>query len=153
MTETKMTDPPDLERVYREQRPALVRLAFLLTGSRELSEDLVQAAFVTACERWNQIDQPLAYLKRAVVNRASDVHRRRARERGRGAGEPTTHIPEIDETWDLIKRLPTRQRIVVVLHFYEDMPLIEIADLLSRPPGTIRSDLKRALDRLRKVIK
>ncbi|RFS81410.1 sigma-70 family RNA polymerase sigma factor [Actinomadura spongiicola] len=152
MTETIKTDPPDLERVYREQRPDLVRLGFLLTGSREHAEDLVQAAFATACENWEQIDKPSAYLKRAVVNRANDLHRRRFRERGRRVSEPTTHIPEVDETWRLIKQLPPRQRIVIVLHFYEDMQLIQIAELLARPPSTIRSDLKRALDRLRKVI-
>jgi DNA-directed RNA polymerase specialized sigma24 family protein len=145
--------PSDLEQVYRDHRLGLVRLGFLLTGSREDSEDLVQSAFATASVRWDEIDQPLAYLKRAVVNQASDLHRRRARERGRPVREGVTEIPEVDETWVVIQRLPHRQRTVVVLRFYEDLPLLEIARLLSRRPATVRSDLRRALERLRKALR
>jgi RNA polymerase sigma factor (sigma-70 family) len=147
------TDLPDLEQIYRDHRLALVRLAFLLTGSREDSEDLVQSAFATASARWDEIEQPLAYLKRAVLNRASDLRKRRARERGRPAGEAVTELPEVDETWAVLKRLPHRQRVVIVLRFYEDLPLLEIARLLDRPPATVRSDLRRALGRLRKALR
>jgi RNA polymerase sigma factor (sigma-70 family) len=147
------TGPSDLEQVYRDHRLGLVRLGFLLTGSREDSEDLVQCAFATASAHWNAIEQPLAYLKRAVVNQARDLHKRRARERGRPAPESITEIPEVDETWAILQRLPRRQRTVVVLRFYEDLPLLEIAQLLSRPPATVRSDLRRALARLRKALR
>jgi RNA polymerase sigma factor (sigma-70 family) len=146
------TDPPDIEQVYRDHRLPLVRLGFLLTGSREDSEDLVQSAFATASAHWYEIEQPLAYLKRAVVNQASDLHKRRARERGRPAAEGVTEIPEVDETWAILQRLPHKQRMVVVLRFYEDLPLLEIAGLLDRPPATVRSDLRRALGRLRKAL-
>lgn len=147
------TDPPELDQVYRDHRVTLVRLGFLLTGSQEDGEDLVQSAFLTASARWSEIEQPLAYLKRAVVNQASDLLKRRVRERGRPAAEVVTEIPEIDEMWVIIQRLPHRQRIVVVLRFYEDLPLLEIARLLQRPPATVRSDLRRALGRLRKALR
>lgn len=152
MTETQATGPPGLEQVYREHRGALLRLAFLLTGSREQSEDVVHSAFASAMPRWELIEQPLPYLKRAVVNQAAGVHRRAARERGSAPCEGMTHIPEIDETWVQIQQLPLPQRTVVILRFYEDLRLVEIAELLSRPPATVRSDLKRALDRLRKAM-
>jgi RNA polymerase sigma factor (sigma-70 family) len=147
------TDPSDIEQIYRDHRLPLVRLGFLLTGSREDSEDLVQSAFATASAYWYEIEQPLAYLKRAVVNQASDLHKRRARERGRPAAEGVTEIPEVDETWAILQRLPHKQRMVVVLRFYEDLPLLEIARLLDRPPATVRSDLRRALGRLRKALR
>lgn len=147
------TDPPELDQVYRDHRVTLVRLGFLLTGSQEDGEDLVQSAFLTASARWSEIEQPLAYLKRAVVNQASDLHKWRIRERGRPAAEGVTEIPEIDEMWVILQRLPHRQRIVVVLRFYEDLPLLEIARLLQRPPATVRSDLRRALGRLRKALR
>jgi RNA polymerase sigma factor (sigma-70 family) len=130
-----------------------VRLAFLVTGSREHSEDVVQSAFATACTRWGEIDQPLAYLRRAVVNQAHDLRKRRARERGRPMAEAITETPEVDETWAMVQRLPHWQRTVIVLRFYEDLPLVEIAQILTRPPATVRSDLKRALDRLRKALR
>jgi RNA polymerase sigma factor (sigma-70 family) len=66
--------------------------------------------------------------------------------------EPVTAIPEIDETWVLVRQLPVTQRAVVVLHYYEDLPLVEIGQLLDRPASTVRSDLRRALDRLRKAL-
>lgn len=51
-----------------------------------------------------------------------------------------------------IAHLPWVQRAVIVLHYYEDLPLAEIADILSRPAATVRSDHRRALDKLRKAL-
>ncbi len=145
------TDPPDIEQVYRDHRLTLVRLGFLLTGSREDSEDLVQSAFATASAHWYEIEQPLAYLRRAVVNQASDLHKRRTRERGRPAAEGVTEIPEVDETWAILQRLPHKQRMVVVLRFYEDLPLKDIATALDLPVGTVKSRLRLGLEKLREA--
>jgi RNA polymerase sigma factor (sigma-70 family) len=89
-----------------------------------------------------------------VVNLAKDGQRREFRRRRllRPGPEPVTAIPEIDETWALVRQLPVTQRAVVVLHYYEDLPLVEIGQLLDRPASTVRSDLRRALDRLRKAL-
>lgn len=151
VTEAK-TGPPELTRVFQDHRVELLRLAYLLTGSREHGEDLVQAAFASALPRWNRIEQPLPYLKRTIVNQAADHHRRAARERTLLIPEPVTHPPEVDETWTQIQNLSPVQRTVVILRFYEDLPLVEIAAVLDRPPATVRSDLKRALDHLRKAL-
>ena len=138
------------EQAYAQHRHQMLRLAVLLTGSREQAEDVVQGVFLTAYSRWGAIEQPLPYLKRAVVNASADSHRRRVRDRTRPtAPEPVTN-PEIDETWASLRSLPARQRAVLVLHFYEDLPLVEVADVLNRPAATIRSDLRRALQTLRK---
>ena len=51
-----------------------------------------------------------------------------------------------------IARLPWVQRAVVVLHYYEDLPLTEVAAVLDRPAATVRSDHRRALDKLRKAL-
>lgn len=159
VTDVQTTGPQGVADVYREHRLALLRLAFLLTGSREHAEDVVQAVFTGAVPRWDRIDNPLAYLRGAVVRRAHDLHRRRLRDRlfllrggMRGGAERPTEIPEVDEAWAHIGRLPPRQRAVVVLHYYEDLALVEIARLLDHPAATVRSDLRRALDRLRKVL-
>ena len=78
------------------------------------------------------------------------MHRRRAKDRRLPrAPEPVTSIPEVDETWAVLLRLPVRQRTVVVLHFYEDQSLVAIGRLLGRPAATVRSDLRRALATLR----
>lgn len=152
MTETNTDARLGVEDAYRAHRLDLLRLAFLLTGSRDHSEDVVHSAFASAMTRWAVIDQPFAFLRRAVVNQAADWHRRRSRELRTKAPEGVTHLPEIDETWAEIQRLPPVQRQVVVLRFYADLSLVEIAELLDRPAATVRSDLRRALDRLRKVM-
>ena len=82
MTETATTGPPTLDEVYREHRLALLRLAYLLTGSRDQSEDVVQSAFAAVCQRWADVSEPLPYLKRTVVNLAKDGFRRRAQFEG-----------------------------------------------------------------------
>jgi RNA polymerase sigma factor (sigma-70 family) len=142
------------EETYRTLRLPLIRLALLLTGSRETAEDVVQNAFASAQPRWDRIDDPPAYLRRSVVNLAKDGQRREFRHRRlqRAEPEPVTAIPEIDETWSLVRQLPAVQRAVVVLHYYEDLPLVEIGRLLDRPASTVRSDLRRALTRLRKAL-
>jgi RNA polymerase sigma factor (sigma-70 family) len=143
------------EETYRAHRLALVRLAFLMCGSRDLSEDLVQTVFTSAHPRWHTIENHLAYLARGVVNLAKDGQRRDVRRRCSASPpvpEPVTCIPEIDETWALIQSLPWERRAVVVLHYYEDLQLVEVARILNRAESTVRSDHRRALDWLRKEI-
>lgn len=154
VTEAEMA-PAGVEQLFREQRLPLLRLAYLMCGSRDLCEDIVQTAFASVHQRWATIEDPAAYLRRSVVNQAKDAQRRsyrRLRLLGFQTPEPITHMPEIDETWRLIRGLPAVQRAVIVLHYYEDLPLVEIADLLDRPASTVRSDLRRALEQLRKAL-
>jgi DNA-directed RNA polymerase specialized sigma24 family protein len=94
-------------------------LAFLVCGSEHGAEDIVQTAFASAQRRWASIEDPAAYLRRAVANLAADSHRRRFRERRalQSLDRPVTAIPEIDHTWFVLNRLPTIQRAVVVLHY------------------------------------
>ena len=143
-----------LEEAYRGHRLALLRLAYLVGASRELAEDVVQAAFASAHTRWDQVDDPLPYLKRAVVNQVKDDQRRwyRRRHRALPLSPQAVLPPEIDEAWGVISALPWPQRAVIVLHYYEDLPLIEVAELLGRPAATVRSDHRRALERLRKAL-
>lgn len=140
-----------LDRLYRELNVSLFRLGFLMTGSREEAEDLVQGAFAALQSRWESVEQPAAYLRQVIVNRAKDGQRRSFRAPPLPPPQ-VTEIPEIDETFAAIVDLSEVQRIVVVLHFYEDLSLVEIAQILDRPQSTVRSDLRRALAHLRKTL-
>jgi RNA polymerase sigma factor (sigma-70 family) len=142
--------PQPLEAVYRSSWLGLTRLAYLLVGDRDEAEDIVQTVFAAVADRWDTINEPSAYLRRAVVNRANDVHRRSFRVPARDvSGGGSTHDTEVDETWKFVQALPSAQRAVVVLRFYEDLGTAEIASLLDRPASTVRSDLRRALTKLR----
>lgn len=70
----------DLAECYRQQRTDLVRLAFLLSGDRELAEDVVQVVFADVQPRWDAVTDARAYFRRAVTNRVKDAQRRRFRQ-------------------------------------------------------------------------
>lgn len=141
-----------LEVVYRSSRLGLTRLAYLLVGDRGEAEDIVQAVFATAAAHWGTVEEPSAYLRRAVVNRANDVHRRSFRTQPVLKAEAMPGEPAVDETWRFVQTLPVAQRAVVVLRFYEDLGLVEIASVLGRSASTVRSDLRRALARLKGLL-
>jgi len=145
--------PQTSEAVYRSSHLALTRLAYLLVGDRSEAEDIVQTVFTTAAARWETIEEPAAYLRRAVVNQANDVHRRCLRRTATAVHVVESSAePELDDLWCLVQRLPAAQLAVVVLRFYEDLALADIAALLDRPSSTVRSDLRRALMKLRESL-
>jgi DNA-directed RNA polymerase specialized sigma24 family protein len=67
-------------------------------------------------------------------------------------GDAAIGEPDVDDAWRFVPALPTPQRAVVVLRFYEEVALADIAVLLDRPPSTARSDLRRALTKLRESL-
>lgn len=138
--------------------PGLLRLAVMLTGTVYDAEDLLQATFARSVrhgERIVRMDAPAAYLRRVMLNEHLSRGRARAR-RVRTAELVDMAVPDAavgvdtrDETWRLLAGLPDRQRAVLVLRFYEDMPDSEIADLLDCPTSTVRSHAARGLAALR----
>jgi RNA polymerase sigma-70 factor (sigma-E family) len=139
--------------------PALLRLAVMLTGSRVDAEDLLQTTLARTqrhAERITAMGAPAAYLRRAMVHEhLSGVRRlgRRVRETPLAghdvAVDPTPVVDLQDETWRLLATLPRRQRAVLVLRFYEDLPDREIAEVLGCSEPTVRSNASRALATLR----
>jgi RNA polymerase sigma factor (sigma-70 family) len=140
----------NLEVLYRRLRPGLVRLAHLLTGSASVAEDVVHDAFI-GFVRAKSVHDPAAYLRRSVVNLATNVHRRTRRERLHLAtvSEAVVEPTEVDETWQLVRTLPPRQRAVLVLRFYLDLSEAETAQVLGCRPGTVASTSSRALAKLK----
>ena len=141
--------------LYHDRWPRLVRLATLLVDRVDIAEELVQDAFAATYRDWARLDEPAAYVRTAVINRARSELRRREARRRRPLetlrSEPTQGPPG-DPMRDAIARLSERQRTVVVLRFYEDLPLDEIAHLMGIRTGTVKSQLHRALAALRKEI-
>jgi RNA polymerase sigma factor (sigma-70 family) len=135
----------------------MVRLAHLLTGSAEPAEDVVHDAFVACAGRWSALEVPEAYVRRAVINQARRVARQAGRDRDKTARLGRTvplsaALPELDETWALLRALPERQRMALVLRFYEDLSEAEIARLLECRPGTVKSLIHRGLAKVRKDV-
>lgn len=161
-TETSSSTLPSLrvvstatyEEVYRADFARMVRIAHMLTGSNEMAEDVVQDAFVKLYPRFDTVADPSGYLYRSVVNGCWSRHRhRRVVERLRHlTARDEVHSDEIDETWGALNRLTPRQRSVVVLRYYADLQLADIAAALGVTTGTVKALLHRALAVLKEVI-
>ncbi|WP_446218019.1 SigE family RNA polymerase sigma factor [Micromonospora sp. IBHARD004] len=128
-----------------------------MTGDRWRAEELLQDSLVKVYERWrrlSRLDEPHAYLRRALVNNHTSGWRRRRRE-SLVADVPERAAPAGDVGPDAVvlrralMSLPTKQRAVVVLRHYEDLTEREVAQLLGCSVGTVKSQNARALDKLR----
>ena len=140
------------EDFYRAQHEPMLRLAYLLTQSRAVAEDLVQDSFIRIQPRWEQLDTPVAYLRRTVTNACYSYHRRRKREEAYVADPPGAHEPEHDEMWDALATLSPRRRAALVLRYYVDLSEADIAEALGCRKGTVKSLTHRALADLRSVL-
>ncbi|HEX8001409.1 MAG TPA: SigE family RNA polymerase sigma factor [Mycobacteriales bacterium] len=140
----------------------LLRVAYLLTGDAHQAEELVQAVLARALPLWATVatkGDPLAYVRRALVNERTDTWRARGRREALAADLPerphADHAPALDLRRDLLvalQTLPHRQRAVVVLRYLEDLPDDAIARLLRCSEGTVRSQASRALVKLRPLV-
>lgn len=144
--------------LFREHHLELVRLAALLTGNQATAEDVVQDAFEGLHRGWPGLRRPssgLAYVRSSVVNGCRAAHRRAAvarRYAPRLAERPEAAGPEAvsaaDDRGDLaaaLRLLPRRQREVLVLRYYLDLDVAEIAATLRITPSAVRSTSTRGL--------
>lgn len=147
------------ETLWREHRSSLWRVAWLIVGDRDQADDVVSAAFARSLKGWadRDIDNPKAYLRRAVVNEASDGFRRLGRDRrwltrrtgeGRGQRSIDAHAAETTDLAAALRRLPVEQRSVIVLRFWGDLSERDTADTLGISVGTVKSRTHRALQAL-----
>jgi RNA polymerase sigma-70 factor (ECF subfamily) len=146
-----------LARVFRADGPALVGLARLLLDDPRQAEEVVQEAFIRTYTGWARVrnrDDPLSYVRRAVVNLARTGLRRRRTERGfrfeRPDDAPSAEDAAAAQARDdavaaAVAALPRRQRECVVLRFYVDCTVPEVAATLRISDGSVKQHLHRAL--------
>src|SRR5690242_7592874 len=153
-----------LAELYRAESARTVNLAYLLTGQRQLAEDLAQEAFVRVASRLREVspDAFAAYLRRTVVNLAHS-HFRHARVQRRHAARVESDAEQrqqaveassasdsetSEELWRALRALPARQREVLVCRFYLDLSEAQTAAALRTRVGTVKSATARGLQAL-----
>jgi RNA polymerase sigma-70 factor (sigma-E family) len=151
------------EEFVRGRSTHLFRLALVLTGwDRAAAEDVLQIALERAYRRRRLLFREGSaepYVRRVVVNAAIDwrrMLRRRAEQpldlaAGLAAGDRTGLVADRDVLVRALAALAPKQRAVLVLRYWEDVPDAEIAAMLNCSPGTVRSQASRALTRLREL--
>jgi RNA polymerase sigma-70 factor (ECF subfamily) len=135
----------------REYRP-LVALAYVLSGSPTLAEDIAQDAMAVVYRSWSRVsvmDSPTGYLRRTVANLAASAVRRRVAEAKAvlRLGSQRTALPDLPESdeqfWAAVRRLPTRQAQAVALRYIYDCPVAEVAETMNISEGAAKAHLFR----------
>lgn len=140
-----------LEALYRTEYFGMVRLAFTLIGDSAEAEEIVQDSLLEVFRRWDDLREPGAYLRCAVVSRCRTLLKRR-RMIEQHPPAPPELSPDAGEMWDMLTRLSDEQRIAVVLRYYGGYRAAEIADIAGIPAATVRSHLRRGLAALKKEL-
>jgi RNA polymerase sigma-70 factor (ECF subfamily) len=139
--------------------PALRRTAYLMTGQWADAEDLTQTALSRLYLAWPRVRLEGAEgYARMILARSLVDARRRFWHRER----PTSQLPERADLADLaedrldlrrgLATLPTSQRVVLVLRFWDDLTVQEVAEVLRVSTGTVKSRTSRGLDAMRSVM-
>ena len=133
---------------------ALLRFAFVLCRDHDLSQDLVQDALVRTQAKWDRVDAPDAYVRKAIVNDFLSWKRRRSSRDVVTDRVPETavaagHSEDRDAMWRVLAELPRQQRAVLVLRFYEGLDDDAIGRTIGCAAATVRSHASKALATLR----
>lgn len=154
------------EQFAMARLPSLLRYAVVLTGDRDLAQDVVQEVLARAQVRWrriNEADSPEAYVRRMVLNEYLSWRRSWAVRHVHSVGERLIELDDArggvrdhaegvvmaDVLWRRLATLGRKQRAVLVLRYYEQLDDDQIADLLGCSQATVRSHASRALKTLR----
>ncbi|MDX6237923.1 MAG: hypothetical protein QOG10_2738 [Kribbellaceae bacterium] len=140
----------------------LVRLGFTVSGDYQRAEDLAQIALMQAFRTWRKVrraDDPHNYVRRILINSYLSMTRRRSfteapaaeLDMDRTVPDPATGIVNSDDLWRALATLSARERVILVLRYYQDMDDRTIADVLGIKPSTVRATASRALASLRRT--
>lgn len=152
-------EPESFTSWVGEHHRALLAFAELISGDVPTSEDLVQIALARAFLKWERLSgpdqEPVAYVRRIIVNENASLWRRAWKRRER----PTAELPErstsptsstgSDRTWVAVQMLPLRQRTVIALRFYADLSVADTAVAMGCSTGTVKTHTSRAIAALR----
>ena len=141
-------DESAFRALYAEHFGPVSGYALSLIGDPGLATDVAQEAFTRLFARWGRVRDPRAWVYYVATNLATDVWRRAQREKALVlALAPTAGLTAAShDPWlrDLVDRLPERLREAVLLHYYADLPIEEVARLTRRPVGTVKRRLHEA---------
>lgn len=153
-------DPAAFAEFVAARSGALHRAAYLMVGDEALAQDLLQEALTKTYVAWPRLRDPAnaeAYTRKAITTTAITWFRRkswnseRATEtlpEARGAGHADA-VTQREWVWSALQALPPRQRVAIVLRYYEDYTEAQTAQAMGCAVGTVKSQVSAALKNLR----
>ena len=152
----------EFEEYVSARGQELVRLGFTVSGDYQRAEDLAQIALMQAFRSWRKVrkaDDPHYYVRRILINAYLSMARRRSFSEAptaeldphRTVPDHATDIVNSDDLWRALATLSARERVVLVLRYYQDLDDRTIADVLGIKPSSVRATASRALATLRET--
>lgn len=149
MAKPSQPTDPAFTALYEREFPLAAHAAYVVTGSTARSQDIAQEALTAAYVKWEKVrrlDRPGAWVRRVAINIAVSDRRRSVRQELRDR-TPDQRVdgPEApdEELADAIRGLPVQQRLAVVLHYFHDLPVTEVASSMGCTVGTVKVHLHR----------
>jgi RNA polymerase sigma-70 factor (ECF subfamily) len=151
----------EFDAFYGARASTLVRAIYLRTGDMTRAQDCVQEAFTRAWLKWPTLQtgpDPVAWVRTVAWNLAVTDWRSRRRARGRdeqwrvASAAQAPPVAEVIAVREALRHLPRHQQTAIILHYFEDMSIVEIAEMTGKPAGTIKSNLHRARLTLREQL-
>jgi RNA polymerase sigma-70 factor (sigma-E family) len=160
----------EFERFVADSADRLLRTGYLMSSDLPEAEDLVQETLLRVARRWHRVrsmEHPAAYARQVLINLAIDGAPGRARRHGEIGLPGTARLADLRDTraeralhaidsraelLAALAQLPPRQRAVIVLRYWEDLPEAEVAAILGCSAGTVKSTASRGLTRLRRAL-
>jgi RNA polymerase sigma-70 factor (ECF subfamily) len=142
---------------FEREFPRVLRTVYLIARDLGRAEELSQEAFIQLFTHWKKVstyERPEAWVRRVAIRLASR-HARRERMRSileRQAVEPAYDAEAPVDLFTALRLLSVNQRAAIVLHYYEDRPLEEVAEILDCSQNTVKSHLHRGRTSLRSLL-
>lgn len=158
MEQKHFLEEQDIVRIVETYSDMLLRIALNRVKSMSEAEDIVQSVYLrlmTNQPRFRSQEHERAWLIRTAINLCLDYGKSVFRRTSVPMPEEMAAAPsrETGEVLDVVRHLPERDRYVIYLYYYEDMPVREIAQILGEQNGTITSRLSRARKKLKVLLK
>ena len=150
--------PTELTDLLRREMPRVRGALGLFLGESAVAEELAQEALVRVCRDWERVrrmERPGAWVHRVAMNLAtSELRRQRAERRALQRLDAASAPPQLDlatrtAVRDALQALPADERLVIVLRYYADLSVVETAEALGVPVGTVKTRARRAIQRMR----
>ena len=155
-------DEVDFSQFVRAHHARLFRTVYLLTGDYHRAEDVVQATFMRLYQRWGRVAamrDPGAYARKVAVNQVWSWRRRRSSQEvpafrvvDVALPSPADDVTDHEAVWSAVLSLPSRQRAVIVLRFYEDLSEAQTAEIVGMAVGTVKSHCHSGCQRLAELL-
>ena len=149
-------DVAAFRELYATEYPRVARYAYQLVRNADLAAELAQEAFTRLLPRWRRVREPQRYVYRIVTNLARDAWKDASRDQAHAESlsrnGAAVHPAPDTSVRDAVSRLPRRYRDLVLLYYYADLSLPDVAAAVRRPPGTVKRMLSEARDLLERSL-